>query len=224
MPKLASCLQIADFSECAPNFGTPQDSQARELAVPRPLSPTPRDGDAGGRPGVPLDRLGLGRRLDRLDEGLHALLRLGALSALDNPAVARPDRAARREAGRVVAQAIRKGPIIVETLADTATALETVVAFPPEGDRPRAETIDRGAGLDVDARACRRAARGREDHRADVEAETNAPAGAYAPFRTGNPCGRIRGVDCPGPRASCRDAAEPAHHGPVRNDMRRAPT
>jgi hypothetical protein len=39
-----------------------------EPAVPRSLSATPGDGDPGGRPGVPDDRLGMGRRLEGLDK------------------------------------------------------------------------------------------------------------------------------------------------------------
>ena len=33
MPKLASCLQIADFSQCAPNFGIPQAAKGNPLAL-----------------------------------------------------------------------------------------------------------------------------------------------------------------------------------------------
>ncbi len=51
------------------------DPRQDRALLPRPLARAARDGDAGGRPGLPLGRLGLGRRLDRLDQGLHALLR-----------------------------------------------------------------------------------------------------------------------------------------------------
>ena len=44
------------------------------VVLPRPLAPPGRDGHAGGRRGVRVRRVGLGRGLDRLDEGLHALL------------------------------------------------------------------------------------------------------------------------------------------------------
>jgi hypothetical protein len=55
-------------------------SHARKPAVPRPLTAAPRNGDAGGRSSIPVDWLGLGRRLDWLHQGLHALLLYGALS------------------------------------------------------------------------------------------------------------------------------------------------
>ena len=44
-------------------------------------SPLRKNGDAGRRPGVPLDWLGLGRRLDERHQGLHALLRQRPLTA-----------------------------------------------------------------------------------------------------------------------------------------------
>src|SRR5712691_2774965 len=45
-------------------------------------------------------------------------------------------------------------PLVSHRRRHRRTALDaTIVALPPEGDKPRAETIGRGAGLDVDARA-----------------------------------------------------------------------
>ena len=52
----------------------------RGPAVRRPLAAPQGDGDAGRRARVPLDRVGLGRRLDGRDEGLHALLGQRALA------------------------------------------------------------------------------------------------------------------------------------------------
>src|SRR5688500_8098611 len=51
-----------------------RDAEACESAVHESLALTPGDGDAGRGEGVPLDRLGLGRRVARVNEGLHALL------------------------------------------------------------------------------------------------------------------------------------------------------
>src|SRR5437588_4109822 len=48
--------------------------RAPQPPLPRPLAPAQGHGHAGRRRGLPLDRLGLGRRLGR-HEGLHALLR-----------------------------------------------------------------------------------------------------------------------------------------------------
>src|SRR6266508_1033416 len=56
------------------------DASRRHEAVPRPLAAAARDGDAGGRRSVPVDRLGLGRRVGRRHEGLHALLGQRALA------------------------------------------------------------------------------------------------------------------------------------------------
>ena len=58
-----------------PYVGCGRTRERSSLPVPQPLPATPRDGDACRRRGLPLDRLGLGRQLDRLDQGLHALLR-----------------------------------------------------------------------------------------------------------------------------------------------------
>ena len=46
-----------------------------EPALFQPLPAPARDGNPRGRPRLPLDRMGLGRELDGVDEGLHAFLR-----------------------------------------------------------------------------------------------------------------------------------------------------
>jgi hypothetical protein len=51
------------------------ESRPRRPQVPEPVSPAPRDGHARSRRRIQRDRLGLGRRLGRIDQGLHALLR-----------------------------------------------------------------------------------------------------------------------------------------------------
>ena len=50
------------------------DPRQESALLPRPLAAPARDGHARGRARLQVDRLGLGRRLVRLDEGLHALL------------------------------------------------------------------------------------------------------------------------------------------------------
>ena len=56
------------------------DTRQDGALVRRPLATSARDGDARGRARVRVDRLGMGRRLVRLDEGLHALLGVRPLS------------------------------------------------------------------------------------------------------------------------------------------------
>ena len=51
-----------------------QGTGRQEVAVRRALATAEGHGDRGSRAGLPLDRLGLGRHLDRRHEGLHALL------------------------------------------------------------------------------------------------------------------------------------------------------
>src|SRR5205823_7373601 len=62
-----------------PLRGLRPEPRSRDQALLRPLAPQARDGHDCGRPRLSLDRLGLGRKLERLDEGLHALLGLRAL-------------------------------------------------------------------------------------------------------------------------------------------------
>ena len=57
-----------------PYVGCGQSQRPRELAIPQSLSAPAWDGDPQGRQRLPLDRVGLGRCLGGLDEGLHALL------------------------------------------------------------------------------------------------------------------------------------------------------
>ena len=64
-----------------PYVGCGQSRDPSAKRVLRPLAPPPRDGDAAGDRGVPVDRLGLGRLVDRRHEGLHALLIQRALIA-----------------------------------------------------------------------------------------------------------------------------------------------
>ena len=52
-----------------------------EPALLQPLGAAAWDGDPCGRSRLPLDRMGLGRQLERLDQGLHALLGVGTLAA-----------------------------------------------------------------------------------------------------------------------------------------------
>jgi len=77
------------------------------------------------------------------------------------------------------------------------------VVFPPEGDRPRAETIGRGAGLD----------RGGDER---------ARRGVWAVSALATPGGRIRGVDSLGLEPLVGTLLSPPVTGPARNDMRRA--
>ena len=72
---------------------TPTSGAARRATrpgrLPRPLAPPPRHGHPGGHRRVRLDRLGLGRVVVRLDEGLHALLAQRPLALL-GPQSCRP--------------------------------------------------------------------------------------------------------------------------------------
>jgi hypothetical protein len=58
------------------------ESRPRGAAVPRPLATPARNGDPACRRGVSLDRVGLGRLVDRQHEGLHALLVDRALASV----------------------------------------------------------------------------------------------------------------------------------------------
>jgi len=64
-----------------PYVGCGQSRDPRHPPLLQPLAAPPRDGDCGSRAGISVHRLGVGRQLDRIDEGLHAFLRDRTLNA-----------------------------------------------------------------------------------------------------------------------------------------------
>ena len=83
-----------------PYVGCGQSRDPCQPAVLQPLQAPPRDGHRRGDPGLPLDRVGLGRKLVRLDEGLHALLGVRALTPRPGSSELRPARASREKEER----------------------------------------------------------------------------------------------------------------------------
>ena len=71
-----------------PYVGCGQTRDPKTQALPRSLAPPARHGHPAGDQGLRLDRLGLGRRLDRQHEGLHALLGQRTLSRASDVAPA----------------------------------------------------------------------------------------------------------------------------------------
>ena len=65
-----------------PYIGCGMSRDPARRSVLRPLEDPSGNGHARGDRRLPLDRLGLGRLLVRLDEGLHALLFHGALGGV----------------------------------------------------------------------------------------------------------------------------------------------